>query len=496
MPNSPKASKNQELRMLGRIDLDNYIKNTLQPVDSLSRFKILQMKVSYFGKSAITVNFGDADNKDHRYFSLFIGMNGVGKSTLLREIIDFFIDSQYGKSRKTEGQQVRIISLKYAIEGHVYQIEKDEKNVFSCRCDMKRTAKPKYPLIIASTMGMFDKFPLNSQNPLRRKGRYDVSFYKYVGPKANNNMFTSKSNVMLQMLSVIGGIKRKAQLSKIGDILKFIGYIPSISLNYTLKENALEILQNKQKYLDEETISYLKDMANAQRQIYTYQIKPQTDTITYVKNLHLRELNLLRQEGFLQSFKCTLNRNNNEIDCNQVSSGEFNMLSILMSVVLSAGNQNLLVLLDEPEISQHPNWQMSIIDKLDEALSEYACHFLIASHCHFLVSNLPQDRSNVFDIEYNQSGDIEINSLESETYGWSAEQVLLDVFKVGTDRNRYLASIVGKLLEDIGQNKISPENLDGRLRFLLKVQENLSNVDPLKEIITLICKEFAHEPVR
>ena len=138
MPNSPETPKNQKLRVLGKIDLDQYIKNRLQPVDSLSRFKILQMKVSFFGKSAITVNFGDADNKDHRYFSLFIGMNGVGKSTLMREIVDFFIDSQYGKSRKTEGQQVRIISLKYAIEGHIYQIEKDEKNVFSCRRDMKR----------------------------------------------------------------------------------------------------------------------------------------------------------------------------------------------------------------------------------------------------------------------------------------------------------------------------------------------------------------------
>ena len=495
MPNSPETPKNQKLRVLGKIDLDQYIKNRLQPVDSLSRFKILQMKVSFFGKSAITVNFGDADNKDHRYFSLFIGMNGVGKSTLMREIVDFFIDSQYGKSRKTEGQQVRIISLKYAIEGHIYQIEKDEKNVSSCRRDMKRIVKPKYPLIIASTMGMFDKFPLNSQNPLRRNGRYDVSFYKYVGPKANNNMFTSKTNVMLQMLSVIGGIKRKAQLSKVGDILSFIGYNPILSLNYSLKENALEILKDKQKYLDEDTISFLKDIANTQRGVFSHQIRPQSDAITYVQNLHLRELNLLRQEGFLQSFKCTLYRNNDEIDCNQVSSGEFNMLSILMSVVLSAGNQYLLVLLDEPEISQHPNWQMSIIDKLDEALSGYACHFLIASHCHFLVSDLPQDRSNVFDIEYNQSGDIEINSLESETYGWSAEQVLLDVFKVGTDRNRYLASIVGRLLEDIGKNNISPENLTSRLRFLLKVQENLSNIDPLKEIISLICKEFAYERV-
>ena len=48
------------LRVLGRIDLDQYIKNTLKPVDSLSRFKILQMKVSFFGKDPISIDFGDA----------------------------------------------------------------------------------------------------------------------------------------------------------------------------------------------------------------------------------------------------------------------------------------------------------------------------------------------------------------------------------------------------------------------------------------------------
>jgi predicted ATPase len=439
------------------------------------------------------LDFGEIVNKDHRYFSLFIGMNGVGKSTFMREIVDFFIDSKYGKSRKIDGQQVRIISLRYAIKNSIIQIDKDENNVFTYKRDGKRILVPDYPLIIATTMGMFDKFPLNSPNPLRRKGRYDVPFYKYVGPKANNNMFASKTNLMLQMLSIIGLIKRKSQLSKIGDILKFIGYKPIISLSFSIKDNAFEIYQNKQKYFDEETYFYLKSIVNSSSQIHKYKIEPQSDTITYVQNLHLRELNLLRQEGVLQSLKCTLYREGDEIDCNQVSSGEFNLLSILMSVVLSAGNQYLLVLLDEPEISQHPNWQLSIVDKLDEALSEYACHFLIASHCHFLVSNLPQNRSNVFDIEFNQLGNIEIKPLKSETYGWSAEQVLLEVFKVGTDRNRYLASVVGKLLEDIGNNKISPENLGNRLRFLLKVQENLSDVDPLKKIITLICKEFAYE---
>lgn len=54
-----------------------------------------------------------------------------------------------------------------------------------------------------------------------------------------------------------------------------------------------------------------------------------------------------------------------------------------------------MVLIDEPEISQHPNWQMQIIDMLDKCLSDSKCHFIIATHSHFLVSDLPNYKSSV-----------------------------------------------------------------------------------------------------
>lgn len=486
-------NNNGGLQIIGRIDLNQWVHNRIQPVKSSSCFKMLQMKLSFFGREALTIDFGDVDNEDHRYFSLFIGMNGVGKSTFLREIIDFFIDSQYGKSRRTDSQQVKILSLRYAMGGHEYEIVRNEKNKFYFTKDYVSVGKPEYPLIIASTMGMFDKFPINSTNPLRRKSRYDVPFYKYVGPKANNNMYASKTNVMLQMLAVLENVKRKAQLQKIGDILEYIGYDPVIKLNYSVKENYLEVLKSKDKYIDVAARSYLLDIG--QQQMLTAHINPKTDTLKHIGNLHLREINQLRQEGLL-TCKCTLSRDGKEIDCNLVSSGEFNMLSIIMSVVLSAGNQYLLVLLDKPEISQHPNWQISIIDKLDEALSDYACHFMVASHCHFLVSNLPQKRSNVFDIEYNEDNGIEINSIGSETYGWSAEQVLLEVFKVGTDRNKYLAGIIGDLMERIGNREILPAEVAEKLTFLQKVATNLSDIDPMKRVIYTILESFAADEAK
>ena len=476
------------LHIIGKIDLK--VNNRIQPVKSSSCFKILLIKVSFWGSEVITIDLGNVENDDHRYFSLFIGTNGMGKSTFLREIIDFFIDTQYWKGRRKGSKQVRITTLRYAMDGHIYQIDKDENDIYSYSRDGISVKRPEYPLIIAATMGMFDKFPINSTNPLRKKTRYDVSYYKYVGPKANNNMYASKANVMLQLLSALDTVRRKTQLSKVGDILEFVGYDPVIKLSYCAKEKNTEVLKTKEPYLDETTLAFLRDIG--EKSMRYVEIHPKSDSLRLIHNLHLRELNILRQEGWL-TFKCTLERCGKEIDCNQVSSGEFNMLSIIMSVVLTAGNQNLLVLLDEPEISQHPNWQISIVDKLDEALSEYACHFLIASHCHFLVSNLPQNRSNVFDIELNEEDKVVINTVESDTYGWSAEQVLLDVFKVGTDRNRYLAEVVGNLMERIGEKNIKPDEVIEKLYFIKKVADNLSDIDPMKRVIRTILDSFAED---
>ena len=59
-------------------------------------------------------------------------------------------------------------------------------------------------------------------------------------------------------------------------------------------------------------------------------------------------------------------------------------------------------------------------------------------------------RSAVTQIEKNEKGEVNASIISESTYGWSAEEVLLKVFKMATDRNKYLAEVVGTLLKDIG----------------------------------------------
>ena len=167
------------------------------------------------------------------------------------------------------------------------------------------------------------------------------------------------------------------------------------------------------------------------------------------------------------------------------------MLSTVLSISAAANDPHTLVLLDEPELSLHPNWQMTLIDNLDRALANQVCHLLIATHSHMLVSDLPMKRSAVTQIEKAKDGSVNANTIAESTYGWSAEEVLLKVFKTATDRNKYLAEVVGTLLKNIGDNTITAKEVRTQVDFLESVSGNLSDVDPMKKIISTIIDGFA-----
>ena len=136
-----------------------------------------------------------------------------------------------------------------------------------------------------------------------------------------------------------------------------------------------------------------------------------------------------------------------DITSDDMSSGEFAMLSTVLSISAAANDSHTMVLLDEPELSLHPNWQMTLIDNLDRALKNRVCHLLIATHSHMVVSDLPMKRSTVTQLEKDDEGNLKGTTISECTYGWSAEEVLLKVFKTATDRNRYFGERIGKLLE-------------------------------------------------
>jgi len=156
---------------------------------------------------------------------------------------------------------------------------------------------------------------------------------------------------------------------------------------------------------------------------------------------------------------------------------------------------NSLVFIDEPEISLHPNWQMQYLSFIRELFSssEYATsHILVATHSHFLISDLRGENSKIIGLK-RENGKIEIMDLplNLDTYCWSPDDILYNIFNVTSSRNKFVAENIANILDQLSKgskleaNKISKGNYD----TLTHLKETLKDNDPLREVVISILKK-------
>ena len=444
-------------------------------------------------------------------YSVLIGCNGVGKSTLLKEMVDFFVDLHAYinnfKQKMSSANKARLKGVKYHIDGVCCEVIRIGRT-FLTKIDDRFLASKKLrvPTIVACNFGAFDKFPVQKVNGSSQT-RYDVPYYKYVGAHVNGNMISS-SAIAFRLLFALKENMDDRQRQNLSSILDFIGYDHTITLNYSIvlrsKKNGSvydHVLQHVQK--DKEYTKLTSEQrSNKVRELYDFYKNKEfakqptcnydidIDQNSLAANEDLNYIYKLKQYDLVQATSVVFYKNGKQIASEEMSSGEFAMLSMVLSISTASSDSHTLILIDEPELSLHPNWQMTIIDNLDRALKDQVCHLLIATHSHMLVSDLPMNRSSVHRWEKDDDGNLIANRIEENTYGWSAEEVLLKVFKTATDRNRYFGERIAKLLEQMGNDTISKEAVADELNELQEISQHLSDVDPMKMVLNTIIDAY------
>lgn len=444
-------------------------------------------------------------------YSVLIGCNGVGKSTLLKEMVDFFVDLHAYinnfKQKMSSANKARLKGVKYHIDGVCCEVIRIGRT-FLTKIDDRFLASKKLrvPTIVACNFGAFDKFPVQKVNGSSQT-RYDVPYYKYVGAHVNGNMISS-SAIAFRLLFALKENMDDRQRQNLSSILDFIGYDHTITLNYSIvlrsKKNGSvydHVLQHVQKDKEyskltseqrnnkvRELYDFYKNKEFAKQPTCNYDID--IDQNSLAANEDLNYIYKLKQYDLVQAASVVFYKNGKQIASEEMSSGEFAMLSMVLSISTAASDSHTLILIDEPELSLHPNWQMTIIDNLDRALKDQVCHLLIATHSHMLVSDLPMNRSSVSQWEKDDDGNLIANRIEENTYGWSAEEVLLKVFKTATDRNRYFGERIAKLLEQMGNDTITKEAVADELNELQEISQHLSEVDPMKMVLNTIIDAY------
>jgi hypothetical protein len=108
---------------------------------------------------------------------------------------------------------------------------------------------------------------------------------------------------------------------------------------------------------------------------------------------------------------------------------------------------------------------------------------MIATHSHFLISDLPLGRSHVVHFREGRKSEIAVEYIEEETHGLSAEDILLNVFDMPSTRNYYLSRNISEALELVAQGKTSSEKYHKLVSSFKRFLPNLKDVDPLKDVI-------------
>lgn len=374
--------------------------------------------------------------------------------------------------------------------------------------------------IVASAVILNDKFPFF-------KSEFE-SFYQYLGIRNTSFSASTKSSLRKTIINLFNARKHSQTFSNnLSQVLKQIDYDKYLEIRFKTKYSSLffseELNVETFKSFFEEWWNTKYTKRSKDRELwgswYYKKISEKGDEriIDLVEFLHfLKENEIFSHENKTVSFdfvneidqiyeeyyplafeyiedllkldilnvdSINLRKHQIDVSFNELSSGESNLLISLIGI-FSVLEDNALILIDEPEVSLHPNWQMGYIRILNDVFQHFFnSHFIIASHSHFLASSLMPNNSFIIKLERSFENNVVVpEEFDFSTYGWSTEEILYKVFQVKTTRNFYIEEDLRKLLSLISEHSKEKNTLVEIIQRLEPL--TISKSDPLSKIIS------------
>lgn len=378
------------------------------------------------------------------YTTLVLGENGVGKSFLLKSIIDIFcfLESARDSNRKRKPRyQYESFYIEYYLDDDTYSIHRVSGSQIIAKkngeeIDYKEVVLPNKVLAISFMVN--DKFQFSKEE--------DSGIYIYHGVRSSTNSTYTSSiarNIIIDLIHCIkNGLSK--QVMEIFSILQF--------------DSTVEFQWKRDKKIDIEIIDLNKnDVQISDKYPVSNWLYP---TIYFYKN------------GQRMSF-------------DSCSSGEKHILFAYIGI-LSRISDNTLILIDEPEISLHPEWQIRYVSTLSKLFNKYRnCCFILASHSHYFVSELQGDSSTIVVLKKDlESSTPKAEVIPFDTYSWSAENIIYNVFGIRTSRNFYFESDLSYLLTSLESFDDSDEKRSDIQAQINKLRKYVFNTnDPLYMIL-------------
>ena len=458
------------------------------------------------------------------YSSIIIGANGVGKSCLLRAIIDIFRFLEQHLYEKSALAPRYYFNIVFTSRNELFEFGncREEEGLFGHerqgfnRFVFKRNNHDATfqemilpNRVIASSTTINDKY-------LARSSR----MYLYKGLRNEGSPNIGGTSVMVNntIVSLLGSLGSKSGFKdELRCLLFHLGLQSSLELSFIMRDRRYrdlfvnaEITGEKIQSIIDSQISddHIRISGSIIRPLYRLN-RESKETIDIVAAFFRRladrgfdgnkyelryylldndqrfvedreALKTLLSTGVLNLPSLTVYKDSDSYEFSDSSSGESSLLYQMISI-MSAIEPNSLVLIDEPETSAHPNWQISYMGWLKSIFQNYQnCHFVIATHSHFILTDLEPDTSDIVALE-KRNGVIRDLSEGVNTFNWSADDILYRVFGVRNTRNRAFEDDIMELYKMISDGSKDFETITEKVRRLSKVV--LPGNDPLLEIL-------------
>ena len=425
-------------------------------------FLLRKITVENHERYIIEANFVDDEKRGNEgvFSTLILGENGTGKSFLLKTIADIFIFLDKAQQYKGKPKfRYEKFSISYFYKGNEYVIDRNSGREIICRkngleVDLFNVELPTNVLAVSFMVN--DKFLFIDPN------QGESGMYRYLGVrKTTNATYTSSviSNVMQSVVQILyhGLLK---EMNIVLSALHFDSYIDITFVNNSKGKTSNEMLVEI-------------DCSMSDMNLFG----------NYVVNGE--KLGNLIKHDIIRPSNISFYKAGEKIDFENCSSGEKHMI-FAFSGILNAISENSLILIDEPEISLHPEWQIQYISLLKKVFEKYkGCHFILASHSHYLVSDLQGDTSSIVTLSKENSIWPKAELLNFDTYAWSAENIIYNVFGLRTTRNYYFESDLRRLLVLMQSEDNTDENVNEIIELTKKMKKYIFDEDdPLCAIIS------------
>lgn len=504
----------------------------------------------------VLFNIRELVHDDDPYTSVIIGPNGTGKSFILRTISEILRELKTCQESVKESTNIAFdFDLQYYLGKNQYRIIQEKnvkgrgkslqviKNAYSFNYlnregefldELAKTyvsvSELEFPekLIVNSVM-LTDRFVWQNSNP--------SDFYQYLGVRSTQTTSSTQTSARRTIKHLFNATRKDSgYLTTLKELLRFLDFEDIFKVQYSTKLNSLffsgELIdKNFRKYYEEwwdadfsytkrkkenplwsipyynnnfkdnyeaigNIVSYLNDISINKNRI---ERKPNSSSKLISVDLFSENMNLhdLEMIGHLENLDIVnlsgikIKKKNSALSISDLSSGEYHLLISLIGM-FSSISENSIVLIDEPEISLHPNWQMKYISFLKKAFKNYgSCQFIITTHSHFLISDLKDASSSVVSLTRDvETSRLTAELMKADTYGWSAEEVLYKVFNVATTRNYYVAQEINSILKELSKKDLGTAYVKSKVELLKELQRSLNNEDPLKMVVNTILSKI------